>query len=49
MIQIDIDIDDILSSLSRYDRRELMTGLQQDEYIPKECTITDDGSIELPS
>lgn len=49
MISIDIDIDDVLSALGRYDRRELMNALQQDGYIPKECLIESDGSIGLPS
>lgn len=49
MIQIDVNIDDIISALDKYDRRELMEGLQHDGYIPKECLIESDGSVELPS
>ncbi len=48
-ISLDVDIDDILNSLSRADRRELLEALQEDGYIPKELTITDEGEIKLPA
>ena len=49
MISIDVDLDDIISSLDRFDRKEMMKAFQEDGYIPKECKICSDGSIEMPS
>ncbi len=48
-ISLDVDIDDILNSLSRIDRRELLEALQEDGYIPQECTVTNDGELKLPA
>lgn len=46
-ITIDVDIDDILFSLGRRDRRNLLIGLQDDGYIPNELKINDEGEVEL--
>ena len=46
-ITIDVDIDDIISSLGRSDRRDLLICLQDDGYIPKELKINNEGEIQL--
>lgn len=48
-ITIDVDIDDVINSMGRWERRELLQSLQEDGYIPKECTIDNDGTVNLPS
>lgn len=48
-ITIDVDIDDVINSMGRWERRELLQNLQEDGYIPKECTIDNDGTVKLPS
>lgn len=49
MISIDVDIDDVLYSMGKYDRKELFQALMNNGYIPKELTITNDGELKLPS
>ena len=36
-ISIDVDIDDIVTSMGRYDRRKFFDQMQQDGYISKSC------------
>lgn len=48
-ISIDIELDEIVSSLTRYDRVRLFEILQDDGYINKVLTITKEGKIDLPS
>lgn len=48
-ISIDIELDEIVSSLTRYDRVRLFEILQDDGYINKALTITKEGEIDLPS
>ena len=47
-ISVDVDMDDILSSMSRYDRRNLLIKMQDDGFIPQECTIDSNGVVCLP-
>lgn len=47
-ISVDVDIDDVISAMSRWDRKEFFKALMDDGYVPKECTITDDGELKLP-
>ena len=44
-ISVDVDFDDILSSMSRYDRRQFFQAMQDDGYISKLCVITNDGEV----
>jgi hypothetical protein len=46
-MNIDIDIDDLIFSMSRYDRKELFKALQEDGYIPENLTITNDGGLVI--
>lgn len=49
LISIDIDIDEIVWAMGRYDRKEFFEKMQEEGYIPKECSISDDGELKLPS
>jgi hypothetical protein len=45
-ISVDIDIDDIISDMGRYDRKEFFKSMQEAGYISKSCFITDDGEVK---
>jgi hypothetical protein len=45
-ISLDVDIDDIISSMSKYDRRELFRELQKDGWISSRCRVTKEGEVE---
>lgn len=47
-VSLDVDLDDIYSSLDRFDRRELLEYMQKDGYISKLCKISKDGVLEAP-
>jgi hypothetical protein len=49
-ISVEVDIDDIVSELSRSrsDRRDLFHALQEDGYISENCVITNDGEVKAP-
>jgi hypothetical protein len=47
-ISIDIDIDDILYGMSRWDRKQFFEAMQEDGYISKSCIITNDGEVQAP-
>lgn len=47
-ISIDVDIDEIISGMGRYDRRAFFNQMQGDGYIPRECTVDDEGYVRLP-
>jgi hypothetical protein len=47
-IDVDIDIDDIISSMGRRERKELLESLQDDGYIPESCKISNEGEVLLP-
>lgn len=44
-INVDVDIDDFLSSMGDYDRKYLMETLKEEGYIPENINISNDGSI----
>lgn len=48
-ISVDIDIDDIISGMSKYDRRIFFKAMQEDGCISESCIITDDGTVEAPA
>lgn len=43
---IDLDIDDIIYSMTRYDRKEFFEEMQQQGYISESCVITNEGEVE---
>jgi hypothetical protein len=45
-ISIDVDIDDILYGMNRWDRRQFFQAMQEDGYISKSCVITNEGEIK---
>jgi len=45
-ISVDVDIDDIINAMGRYDRRVFFESLQEDGYISKSCVITSDGEVK---
>lgn len=47
-VSLDVDLDDIYSSLDRFDRIELLEYMQKDGYISKLCKISKDGVLEAP-
>lgn len=48
-LSLDVDLDDVVSSLSRWDRKELLKMLQDDGYINEHLVITDNGEVDFPS
>lgn len=48
-ISVNIDIDDIISGMSRYDRRIFFEAMQEDGCISESCIITNDGTVEAPT
>lgn len=48
-INVDIDIDDIIWSMSRWDRKEFFQEMQDNGYISKSCVITNDGEVKAPN
>lgn len=48
-VSVDIDIDDILYEMNRYDRRVFLQHMQDDGIISKSCIITNDGEVRAPS
>jgi hypothetical protein len=48
-ISIDVDIVDIIWSMSSYDRKEFFTHMQYEGYISKSCVITKDGEVKASS
>lgn len=47
-LSVDIDFDDILSSMGKYDRITFFECMQEDGYISKLCKISKDGVLEAP-
>jgi len=45
-IDVDIDIDDIVYNMSKYDRKELFKAMKEDGYISDSCVITEEGEVE---
>jgi hypothetical protein len=48
-ISVDVDIDDIISNMSRYDRKVFFQSMQDDGYISESCEITDEGEVKAPA
>ena len=48
-ISVYVDIDDIISDLSRSDRRDLFHAFQEDGYISEHCVITNNGEVKAPA
>ena len=44
-ISVDVDIDDIISGMGRYDRRQFFQAMQDDGYISKLCVVTSEGEV----
>ena len=48
-VDVDIDMDDIISDMSRQDRRYFFEAMQESGYIDDTLTITADGEVTLSS
>lgn len=48
-ISIDVDIDDLIYGMSRYDRRKFFERMQNDGHISEACTITYEGEVKAPA
>lgn len=47
-ISVDVDIDDIIWGMGKYDRKAFFQAMQDEGYISKACTITNDGEVTAP-
>ncbi len=45
-IQIDVDIDDIIWGMGKYDRKAFFNRMQDEGYISEACVITKDGEVQ---
>lgn len=45
-ISIDVDIEDIIWGMGRYERRKFFEVMQNEGHISKECVITSDGEVQ---
>lgn len=48
-VEADVDIDDIVSEMSKNDRRRFFQSMQDEDYIDKNLVITEDGEVTLPT
>lgn len=48
-VSIDIDIDEILYEMNRYERRRFLQHMQEDGIISKACVITNEGEVKAPN
>ena len=48
-ISIDVDIDDLIYGMGRYDRRKFFERMQNDGHISKACGITYEGEVKAPA
>ena len=48
-ISVDVDIDDIISSMSKSNRRNFFIEMKKEGYISELCVITDEGEIKAPN
>jgi hypothetical protein len=46
---IDVDFDDIIGSMSKYDRKQFFKEMQDEGYISEFCEITNDGEVKALS
>lgn len=44
-ISVDVDIDDIISGMGRYDRRQFFEAMQNNGYISELCVVTSEGEV----
>jgi hypothetical protein len=44
-VDVDIDIDDIVWSMSRGERRDFFLEMQEADYISDDCEVTTDGCV----
>ena len=47
-VNVDVDIDDIISDMSRQDRRLFFEAMQENGYIDEDLKVTTDGGVTLP-
>lgn len=45
-ISVDVDIDDIIWGMGKWDRKQFFRSMQDDGYISKSCVITDEGEVK---
>lgn len=45
-ISVDIDIDDIIWGMDKWDRKQFFRSMQDDGYISKSCVITNEGEVQ---
>ena len=45
-INLDVDIDDIIFNMSKWDRRAFFLSMQDEGYISDSCVITDEGEVQ---
>lgn len=48
-LNIDIDLDDIIWGMSKYERKNFFLEMQKEGYISENCVITNDGEVEAPA
>lgn len=48
-ISVDVDIDDIIYDLGRWDRKQFFEAMQDNGYISEHCVITDEGVVQVPA
>lgn len=48
-VSVDVDIDDIICGMNRWDRRQFFQAMQEDGYISKSCIITNEGEVKAPA
>lgn len=45
-ISVDVEVDDIIDSMSNYDRRRFLEEMKEAGYISGLCVITNDGRVQ---
>jgi hypothetical protein len=45
-VTIDVDIDDIIYDMSKYDRKVFFNKMKDEGYISHSCIITNDGEVK---
>lgn len=45
-VSVDIEIDDIISNMGRFDRKVFFQHMQKSGYISKLCVITNEGEVK---
>ena len=48
-ISVDVDIEDIVWGMSRYDRRKFFEHMQKEGHISEVCVITYEGEVKAPA